>query len=55
MPERIECPWCGMTARAMLFTPLRRPPGREHQFAWEFLCPSCRQKFAPKDAATVAG
>ena len=51
----IVCPWCGHCDMVGRYTPLQRPRGREHEFAWELRCPMCSWKFAPVELASVVG
>ena len=52
--DDIECPWCGCRAALAAFRPLRRPPGREQEYAVPLKCPICGWKFAPLDRCQPA-
>lgn len=54
MPETIQCPWCGLCGQVAAFRRLRRPPGREHQFAIMVRCPECLKWSAPHDPRQLA-
>lgn len=54
VPEIVRCPWCGANQRSAGCRRMRRPPGREHQFAPMLCCAECGQWFAPRDPDAVA-